>query len=157
LLVSPIRSYHLLLGKSLAGLFYALMASLVIFAFSGYWIVHWWVVILAVILGALCTVVTGLLIGSIFENVTTVNLWIGLIIAFFIVPVFLWGSIAPKLPEFLQTIAPGLPSLAMFNMVGLSLVETVTFGQVLPHIIIMGAFIVLILLIVAWRIRHTDQ
>ncbi len=157
LLLSPVRIHHLLIGKSLAGLFYATSASVMIFVFSAHWIVHWWVVILAVLLGAFCAVITGLLIGAIFDNITSVNLWTGLIIAFFLLPVFLWSSIAPNLPEFLQTILKFLPSLAMSEMVSLSLVETITFDQVLPNIIAMGAFTLLIFSLVAWNIRRIDR
>jgi ABC-type Na+ efflux pump permease subunit len=157
LMVSPVRTPHLMLGKLLAGLFYALISSVVIFIFSGYWIVHWWVVLLAVFLGALCAVVTGLLVGTIFDNITTVNLWIGMIIVFFLLPIFIWSSIAPKLPETIQTLAQGLPSLAMFKLVGLSLAETVTLNQVSPYVLVMAMFILLMVGLVAWRIRYLDR
>lgn len=157
LLVSPAHTLHLLVGKALAGLFYALLASLVMFAFSGYWIVHWWVAFVAVILGALCAVLTGLLLGSIFENFTIVNMWAGVIIAFFLLPVFLWSSIASRLPYSVQTLAQALPSLAMFRMVVLSLSETVSLAQVWPYIAIMLGFIVLMAFLVGWRIQRADR
>ncbi len=157
LMVSPVRTFHLLLGKSLAGLFYALVSSVVIFVFSGDWIVHWWVVILAVFLGALCAVVTGLLLGTIFENTTTINMWIGLIIGFFLLPVFLWPSIAPRLPDAIQTLAQGLPSLAMFQMVGLSLSEMVSLSQVFPYLFVMVVYILLMFSLVAWQTRRLDR
>jgi ABC-2 type transport system permease protein len=157
LLLSPARIRHMLIGKSLVGLFYAMIASMVIFVISGCWIVHWWVVIPAVLLGALCAVVTGLLIGSIIDNFATVNLWIGLIIVFFLLPVFLWSSIAPKLPELLQTTLRWLPSLAMFKLVSISLAETVSIQQILALISAMVVFILLMLLIVAWWIRYQDR
>ena len=75
----------------------------------------------------------------------------------FLLPVFLWGSVAPKLPEVVQTLAQGLPSLAMFQMVGLSQVESVTFRQVSPQILVMGMFVLLMFSLVAWRTRRLDR
>ncbi|HBX68167.1 MAG TPA: hypothetical protein DEH25_01930 [Chloroflexi bacterium] len=157
LLISPARPLHLMLGKSLAGLFYSLVAATVIFVFSGYWIVHWGVVLLAVILGAFCAVFTGLMAGNIFESTTTVNMWMGIIIAFFLLPVFLWGSISPKLPEALLKLLEWLPSLAMFRMVGLSLAKTIPPQQLIRPLAAMSAYILVLMALVSWRIRQIER
>jgi hypothetical protein len=156
LMISPVRIHHLLIGKSLAGLSYSLIASLAIFAFSGYWVVHWWVMILGVILGGLSAVVTGLLLGSIFDNFTTTNLWVGLIIAVFQLPVFLWSSIAPKLPVLVRRAFEYTPSLAMSTMSRISFVETVPMDQVLLNMAVMGVFVLVMLGLVGLRIRRMD-
>jgi ABC-type transport system involved in multi-copper enzyme maturation permease subunit len=157
LLISPARTTHLLIGKSLAGLFYSLTASLVIFAFSWRWILHWDLIILAVVLGGLCAVSIGLLVGTLFETATTVNMFVSLLIAGLLMPMYLWTSLAPKLSPLLKTLFQGLPSIAMYKIVRLSFTEFPDLNIVLGNTAILMGWILTLLILVAWRIRRLDR
>lgn len=157
LLLSPAGTHHVLIGKALAGLSYAVTTAVVMFIFNGAWVVHWWLAILAVLLGALCAVVTGLLVGAIFDNINTINLWIGLIIAFLVLPVILIDTLEARLPAALATAFQGLPSLAMYQMFEQALTETVPLELVFRQAAVMIAFILLVSFLVIWRIRRSDR
>jgi len=157
LLISPASTTHLLIGKSLVGLFYSLTASLMIFALSWRWIVHWDVMILAIILGGLCSVSIGLLMGALFETPTTVNMFSGLLIAVFLMPMYLWTSLAPKLSPFLQLLFEALPSIAMYKIVRQSFTEIPGLNVIWINVAILLAWMLAMLGLVAWRIRRLDR
>jgi len=157
LLISPAKTYHLLIGKSIVGIFYSMVAALVMFVFTWRWIVQWDVVLLAVVLGSLSTVSVGLLLGSTFENFTTVNMWVGLTIVAFMAPVFLWTSIVSKLNPTLRVFFQSLPSVAMANMVNISFTNLDSKQEILANSLVMVAFSMVILVLVGWRISKGDN
>jgi ABC-2 type transport system permease protein len=157
ILVSPARTGHLLISKSLVGLFYSLIASTLIFILSWRWIVHWDIVLLAVFLGGLSAVSVGLLVGALFDAPTNVNMFVGLLLAFFLVPMYLWTSLATKLSPFLQTLVLALPSVAMYKLVGLSFTETPPTSSIGINLLILLAWIFITLGLIAWRIRRLDR
>ena len=157
LMISPAKTVHILAGKSLAGLFFSLLAAIVMFVFTASWIVHWEVAVLAVLLGGLSTVSLGLLIGSISDNPTTVNLWAGLAIIVLIIPVFLWTSILPKLSFQAKTLLRVLPSVAMSNLINISFTEKYLFREVIINSLILAMFVIIILSLVSWRFRRMDR
>jgi hypothetical protein len=157
LLVSPAKTYHLLIGKSLVGLFYSLLAAFIMFAFTWRWIVQWDIAVLAVVFGSLSTVSVGLLFGSIFDEFINVNMWVGLIIVVFMVPVFLWTNIATKLSPPLKTFFQILPSMAMSNLMTISFSNQPAFQEVFTNSLIMIVFSIFILSLVGWRIHRLDR
>jgi len=157
LLVSPARTLHLLIGKSLVGLVYSLTASTLIFFLSWRWIVHWDIMILAVILGGLSAVSVGLLVGSLLNTPTNVNMVVGLLLMAFLLPMYLWTSLAPKLSPILQPAMAALPSIAMYKLVRLSFTEIPTVDLLGSNILILLAWVFVALGLVAWRIRRLDR
>ncbi|MBN1667859.1 MAG: ABC transporter permease [Anaerolineales bacterium] len=157
LLVSPAGLPHLLLGKSLAGLSYSLAAALVILAFTFRWIVHWEQVIVATLLGGLLAVAVGLLLGSLFEQVTSVNMAAGLVIMLLIFPVFLWPSLASKLSPAAASWAHLWPSLAVNDLVMASMGQQVAWGQLWLQLVVLVVSIAAILLLAGWRVRRLDR
>jgi ABC-2 type transport system permease protein len=157
LLISPARTTHLLIGKSIVGLFYSLTASMLIFVLSWRWIVHWDIVLLAIILGGLSAVSVGLLVGILFDTPTNVNMVVGMLLAVFLMPMYLWTSLAPKMTPLLQSAISTLPSIAMYKLVRLSFTETSKLSVLSINAIILTAWIFVILILVAWRIRRLDR
>jgi ABC-2 type transport system permease protein len=155
--ISPATTAHLLIGKSIAGMFFSCSAAAVMLTISWRWIVQWEIVILAVLLGALSTVAVGLLFGISFDNPTTVNLWVGLVIVVLLFPIFLWTSIVAKLTPPLTTLLQALPSVAMSNLIGMSLTNKFIFKDALVNSIIMILFSLVFLGLVSWRIRRIDR
>jgi ABC-2 type transport system permease protein len=157
LLISPACTTHLLIGKSLVGLFYSLTASLLTFAFSWRWIAHWDLIILAIILGGLCAVSIGMLVGALLEIATTVNMFIGLLIAGLLMPMYLWTSLSPKLSPFLKTVFQSLPSIAMYKIVRQSFTEVASSSVIWINAAILLVWSLVFLALVAWRIRRMDR
>ncbi|MFC1996430.1 ABC transporter permease [Chloroflexota bacterium] len=157
IMISPARITHLLAGKSLVGLFYSLTASLLIFVFSWRWIVHWDIIIMAVFLGGLCAVSIGLLVGTMIETPTNVNMVSGLLIAGFLIPTFLWTSMAPKLSPFILSLIELLPSIAMYEIVRQSFTDIPTMNVVWVNFAILLIWIIVIMGAVGWRIRRLDR
>jgi hypothetical protein len=137
LLVSPATYSEVVVGKALAGSFYCLAALTVMFAFSFALINLWWLALLAAVCGALFTVALGLLMGTLFDNAASLNLWLGVVMMILLVPVFLEGTMGSNFPEFMRTIIPWIPSVA--------------------HLGIVVAAAVLILALVVWRVRQSDR
>lgn len=157
LLISPAKTYHLLAGKSLAGIFYCLLAALFMFLFTGRWIVHWHIAILAVLLGALSAAAVGLLLGSIFENPTTLNMWVGLVIVLFILPVYLWISAISRLTPIIVKIFQLLPTVAMSKLIIFSLTKPIKYMDVLNNSLVMVGFSIIMVLLVSWRINQIGR
>lgn len=157
LLISPARTIHLLISKSLVGLFYSLLASSLIFILSWRWIVHWDIILLAIIFGGLSAVSIGLLVGIFFDTPTNINVFVSLLLAVLLMPMYLWTSLAPKLSPFIQMLFEGLPSIAMYKLVRLSFTEVASLNMMGVNIAILLAWILVMLGLVAWRIRRLDH
>ena len=157
ILVSPASNTHLVAGKALAGLFYALVASVVMFAFSWRWIVHWEIAIPAVILGATSSVAVGLLIGAISNSPSGVNLWSGMAIVLFLVPVFLWTSVAPKFSPVFRVALQAIPSIALSNLLHLSFSREPALQEVALLLGGMAVFTVVMLGLVEVRVKKISR
>jgi len=157
LLISPARTMHLLIGKSVVGQSYSLIASSLIFILSWRWIVHWDIIFLAIILGGLSAVSVGLLIGVLVDTPTNVNMFVGLLLAVFLMPMYLWTSLAPKLSPFVQSAISALPSIAMYKLVRQSFTESPTLSMLWVNIVILLTWTLLISGLVAWRVRRLDR
>jgi ABC-2 type transport system permease protein len=157
LLISPAKTIHIFIGKSLTGLVYSIMAAVVMFIFTWNWIVHWHVMVVAVILGGLCSVTLGLFLGSLSNTATTINLWVGIAIMVLLIPVFLWSSIPTKLSPALIKILNLLPSVAMSNLINNSFREGFLFSDVFLDILILISFGTLMSILVIWRIWRMDR
>jgi hypothetical protein len=139
------------------GLFYSLAASLLIFILSWRWIVHWDIIFLAIILGGLSAVAVGLLIGTLFDTPTNVNMFVGLLLAVFLMPMYLWTSLAPKLSPLLQSIISALPSIAMYKLVRQSFTDNPSLNILIVNVTILLAWTFLVLGVIAWRVRRLDR
>jgi ABC-type Na+ efflux pump permease subunit len=121
LLVSPASYSQVIAGKALAGALYCLAAAVVVVAFDARYIVHWGVLSLAVLLGAICSVSIGMLVGASFDSGSSVNMWAGISLGALIVPAFLGFFTNSEWPAFIQTILPYLPSVALARLARLSM------------------------------------
>jgi len=157
ILISPASSTHLLAGKALAGLFYALVASVVMFAFSWRWIAHWEIALPAVILGATSSIAVGLLIGALSNQPSSVNMWSGLAITLFLLPVFLWTSIAPKLSPGIRLALQAIPSIALSNLLHLSFSQQPSYQEVALLLGGMAVFTLVVLRLVGVRLRRMGR
>jgi len=89
LLVSPASITQVVVGKALAGLFYLLVSSILIFLISWVDVIHWEIVILFVIGSGIFSVAVGLLLGSFFERQQDMVGWMIAILLIMIGAVFI--------------------------------------------------------------------
>ena len=157
LMVSPASYSQVVLGKTIAGLFYCITAAAVVLVINFSMINQWGIAVLAVLGGAFFTVAIGLLVGTLFEHQGVMNMWLGLILILLIMPVFLEQTIGGRLPEVIAAIFPWLPSVAMSDLVQMSLSNRLVPDQVALNLGIMLGFAVLILAAVVWRVRRMDR
>ncbi len=157
LLISPARLSEVVAGKALAGGFYCLLAAVIIFMFNQYLVVHWWVVLLAVLLGSALAVAIGLLVGLISETPTTMGLWGSLIFLGMIALTFMgtYGGISwsPTIDLLLDY----LPTSAMIELLGFSLAGEIPAPQIWANAAVMMTAVLVVLGLVGLRLRQTDR
>jgi ABC-2 type transport system permease protein len=157
LLVSPASYGQMVLGKTMAGIFYCLTAAAIVLVINFSMVNQWGLAILAILGGAFFTVAIGLLMGVYFEHQGTMNMWLGLILILLMLPIFLEQTMGDRWPDMLSAIVPWLPSVAMGNLVRMSLTNTLLLDQVVLNAAIMFGFTALLLGVVSWRIKTMDR
>jgi ABC-2 type transport system permease protein len=157
LMVSPASYGQVVLGKTIAGIFYCVTAAAVVLVINFSMVNHWGVAILAVLGGAFFTAAIGLLVGMLFEHQGSMNMWLGLILILLIMPIFLEQTMGGRWPEVITSIVPWLPSMAMADMVRASLSNILSLDQVVLKLGIMVGFTALLLVGVVWRVRRLDR
>jgi ABC-2 type transport system permease protein len=131
--VSPASSWHIVMAKAITGLFYCLLGIAVTLAINYKIILHWWLLIPALMLGTLFTLPLGLMVGSIIEERGQLALWtFGLLIPLF-VPVFL-SDMPDLLPNWLNQLIVWIPSVTFFQLLQAS------FSWVPPVSTLLGQF-----------------
>jgi ABC-2 type transport system permease protein len=157
LMVSPANFNQVVAGKAITGIFYCLTAAAVVFAINFGLISQWGLAILGVMLGALFTAFIGLLMGTLFENPGSMNLWLGLILIVLLIPVIV-GSIIPlTLPEFIDDLLPLIPSVAMSNTIRMSFSNIVLIDQLLSNISVLLVASGLLFAATVWKVRRLDR
>jgi ABC-type transport system involved in multi-copper enzyme maturation permease subunit len=129
LLVAPASIGQVVMGKTLAGMFYILVASAIVFLSSWAAIVHVEVAALFVVASGLVSTAIGLVIGVFFERDQDA---LGLVM---VTVVLLQGAVlvdmlGVELPAFLMPLVPWIPSTGLTRMLWFSYVETVDWGLV---------------------------
>ena len=157
LLVSPASIGQVVTGKALAGTFYGLTAAGVVFAFNRAMVVRWEIALLAAICGAAFAVAVGLLLGSLFDNPGSMNLWFGAALLVLLMPMFLVNTLGSNAPAIVRTIMLWIPSVLLSKVVLISFSGGVPWGEVLTNLGVILGCAALLLVLVAWRVRRSDK
>jgi ABC-2 type transport system permease protein len=157
LMVSPAKQSQFVLGKALAGLFYSLIVALVAIFMSQRWIVHWDLAILAILVGSIFTVALGLLVGIFTENPSSMGLWLGLLMLFMLVPVFMEFSTPVGHLSWWQTLLKWLPSVGFADLIRASFVETIPANLLFRGLLSMLGTAAGLLVIVTWRLCRMEM
>jgi ABC-type transport system involved in multi-copper enzyme maturation permease subunit len=157
LLVSPASLGQIIAGKALVGLFYCASAALITLIFDARYIVHWEVMLLAVLLGAVCAVMIGLLLGVLYDSPSTVNMWAAMVIAMMIVPAFMQEFISSKWPAFIEVILPYIPSVAISNLVRWSMVGTLQARSIWTSVLVLSVWSGIFFVLVLRQLRRIDR
>lgn len=154
LLISPATYSQIVIGKALAGIVYSLAAVIVLVLVNANYIVQWDLLIASVLLGTLLTVLIGLFLGTVFDQVSTMNMVMGIIALPLIVPIFLRQFNPGTLPVWLDTILPWIPSSALDELFRMSFVQDSYPDRVAANLGFLLAAVVLMLILNSWRIRR---
>ena len=155
LLVSPVSASQVVLGKALAGMFYALVTGGMWFLFNGGYVVNWGMALLAFVLIAVFSLGLSLALGSIVKDAKQLPLYMLPIVILLIVPAFFAQE--PNLAAGVRTFLAVLPTTALSNLMNASLTIGVTAGMLLKNLAISLGFTGLIYAFVVWLVRRFDR
>jgi ABC-type polysaccharide/polyol phosphate export permease len=156
LLISPARSGHVVIGKALTGMFYCMIIVVVAAIFSGSLVVHWWVFVLAAVVGSLLSVSIGLLMGTGFKDRQQLIAW-GFFLSFpLLLPVFL-SWMTGLIPDAVIAVLQWVPTVAMAKVFRVSFTEHALLGSYgLELALVLGSALALFAL-VGWMVRRSDR
>jgi ABC-type transport system involved in multi-copper enzyme maturation permease subunit len=156
LLVSPATVGQVVAGKALAGTFYGLLAALAAFAVHVAFVSNWGLAILATLSAALLGVSVGLLLGSVTPS--TQGLMPRMLVAanLLLAPVFL-NAIEPILPQTIQDILRWIPTVALSILFRMSFAQRASPTQVGVNLGLVIGTALVILVLVAWKVRQISQ
>jgi len=156
LLVSPASPGLITAGKALAGLFYALIAGGIVLAFYVPIILNWPLAILALLVGSLCAVVLGLVLGTRFDNGQQL-----LIVAWvFIAPLMLGYFLSLEsrfFPEIVGQILAWLPSVSFSRLLMVSMVPVMPWLSWVIDLAFLCALTLILAAIVMRMLRRLDR
>jgi ABC-2 type transport system permease protein len=156
LLVSPASIGQIVLGKALAGLFYALTAAVAALVFHRGYVVHWDWAIAATLGGALLSVGLGLALGVFFENQQQMKAGIFIPLTLLLGPVFLTGM-DPILPQAFRTWSAWLPTVSLALAFRYACSSGATLAQVWSRLGIVLGGALLLLALVVYQVRRSDH
>lgn len=156
LMVSPAGPVHLVAGKTLAGLFYGLTGSVIVFIVFRHLIVRWEIAILAAVLGTLFMTAIGLLLGSYVKVRAQLQLVAWFIIIPLLIPVFL-VEMEGLVPTGIVSVIRWIPTVQLARLFRLSMTPDASLTHYgTPVLVILGTTMALLAL-VAWIIRREDR
>jgi ABC-2 type transport system permease protein len=156
LLVSPASIGQVVAGKALAGAFYVLVASCVVFALYWAGVVHWGAALLFALGCALFSVGTGLVLGSFFDSQQEIVGWVSLILVL-LTGAMLASFMQLEVPNLIQSIIPWVPSVALAEVFLSAFLEYAQWDQV--WINLGGVLLLSIVLyaLVVWKVSRMDR
>lgn len=156
LMVSPANSWHVVVGKALAGLVYCLAGFAVVLAFNAFLISQWGLAVCAALSGAALAVALGLLLGTSFETRQALSMWVIVLTLALIIPAVVAGM-AMDLPETLNAVLRWLPNVALSRLFQLSFSNTAAPAEYGLDLVLVVGFTACILAVTAWRVGRLDR
>ncbi|MCJ7659437.1 MAG: ABC transporter permease [Anaerolineales bacterium] len=156
LLVSPASISQVVIGKALAGAFYILVTSVMIFAISWVEVIRWDMAIAFVIGGGIFSVAVGLVLGSFFEKQQDMIGWIAALMLL-LVGAVLVDKLGMALPGWVETLLPWVPSVALAEILQAAFAEKASLPQIAPNLGILLAVSLPLYAIVIWKVRRSDR
>jgi len=126
LLVSPARTWQVVVAKLLVGVFYGSIAAIALLLLNNYLIVNWGIAILAALSTILFAGAIGVLVGIISENPTTTGMWGSLIVLVVVATSFLRLFENVTLPPVIQVIVDWSPGSSMLNLFSAAMTRDVS-------------------------------
>ena len=156
LLVSPTSISQVVVGKALAGLFYVMVAAVVVFAINWSGVVHWEMALLFMLGIGVFTVAVGLVLGSFFERQQDVVGLTMLLIVIFIGTLFV-DMLGLDIPMAVQAILPWVPSVALAEILRFVFLENIPWEAALVKLGRVLAISALLYAVVVLKVRRSDR
>jgi len=156
LLVSPASIGQVVVGKTLAGLFYILVTGVMIFAISWAEVVHWDLVILFMIGGGCFSVAVGLILGSFYDKQQDTVGWMSALLILLIGAIFV-KMLGIEMPALVARILPWVPSVALAEICWAAFAENVPVSQVMQDLGIILSVSLPLYVLVVWKVRRSDR
>jgi ABC-type Na+ efflux pump permease subunit len=155
LLVSPSSAGQVVLGKAVAGLFYALLGGGLFFALHWAYITNWGLALLAFVLCAMFSIGIALVLGSIIKSRQHMVIWMFPIVTFLILPAFF--SQEPNLAPSLKAVFSWIPTSALVRIFQFSLSSSAPLDQLLTNLAVALVSTALVFAAVVWKVRRSDK
>lgn len=156
LLVSPAKYSHIIFGKTLAGLCYCSIAAFIAVLFDWRLFIHWDVLVVSLVLGALFAVAVGMLVGIIVENPGSTNIWGGISLLIILGPLFMQIFSNIQYPNWLDSLLDWYPSVALNRQIQMSMAEAIIPSQAWLNIGVLGVSIGVLLFLVHRFLRRME-
>ena len=156
LMVSPASTGQVVIGKAVTGLFYCMVVVIAILVFNTKFIIHWEVLLPAVIIGALFSVASGLWLGSILNGKQQINMWVFILVQPLLIPVFL-SIMRDLLPESFLMVIRWIPTVALTEALRLGFSNQAPLEVVGPALAYVAVSALLLFGLVAWVLRRSDR
>jgi len=155
LLVSPASAGQVVLGKALAGLFYALLGGGLFFALNWAYVTNWGLALLAFLGCAMFSIGLALVLGSFIQSRQHMVIWMLPVMFVLIIPAFF--SQEPNLAPGLKAVFSWLPTSALVRIFQFSMSSSAPLDQLLTNLAIALVSTALVFAAVVWKVRRSDR
>ncbi|MGD8753987.1 MAG: ABC transporter permease, partial [Anaerolineales bacterium] len=156
LLVSPASISQVVTGKAIAGLFYMLVATGVVFSINFSGVVHWDIAALFALSIGVFAVAVGLVLGSIFKRLQDMTGW-SMGVTLFLLGAMFVDMLNVQVPTFVEAIIPWTPSVALLDLFRSVFLEVPPWERIWGDL---GAVFVISMIlfgVVVWLVRRMDR
>jgi len=155
LLVSPAGDGQVVMGKAMAGSFYALLGGGLFFALNWAYITHWGLALVAFLGCAMFSIGLALTMGSFIRSQQHMSIWMLPVVFILIVPAYF--SQEPNLAPSLKAVFSWLPTSALVRIFQFSLSSRAPLDQLLTNLAVALASTVLVYAVVVYKVRESDR
>jgi ABC-type Na+ efflux pump permease subunit len=153
LTVSPAGYMHILIGKLLAGMTYGLFIGIMIALINFRQIVHWGILGLTLVLGALFVVSVGMLIGVLADSPTAAAFWGSPLLLLSALPMLLEAFFTGVWPAWLTDLLSWFPTSVTMRMFRLTIAGVAPAQLVWQSVAVLAAASAVMYALVAWVMR----
>lgn len=154
LLVAPVSYVELTIAKAIGGLFYALVASIVVMLVNQSFVdTNLLVLALVLGLGALASVMLGLFLGSLFESMQSLNVWATFAMIPFLGPIVL--SFVPS-SSTVQNLLQILPTYHLLQGLLLAMNPAADLKPLGGHLLVLLLTTAIFSVSVLWLLRRRE-
>jgi hypothetical protein len=157
LLVSPASTAHIVTGKMAAGVLLGGVAGAIALAVNARLVIHWPLAILAVACGVVFMASLGLLMGSLFESMSSMSPVVLVLVLLLLMPLVFAANILDKWPEIIRQVIDWVPSVSMGHVLRMSLTPEIDAGIVAGRLGSIVALSAVLLALTAMRVRASDR
>jgi ABC-2 type transport system permease protein len=156
LLISPASISQVVVGKALAGFFYILVTSAIVYIIYWTGVVHWGLTLLFVLASGLFSVALGLTFGMIFNSQQEMTGWLSLTLIVITGSIFI-VLIGLDMPDLIETLIKFIPSVALAKIFWASFSTQAEINQVWMNMTIVVVFSVILYGFIIWKVRQLDR